>query len=133
WSESLVADSERLAFARLAFRDVYGHAVDGWDLCVDEQPAGQAAFASAGDRALIAAIRDVVSLAGGKLGAVRPGLAECLNRHRRALKEPEFCLASAEPGRISLVFRSRAGWQAVRSRRIDGPLAETLPTLLTQE
>jgi len=133
WSESLVADSERLAFARLAFRDVYGHAADGWDVCVDEQPAGQASFASAVDRALVAGIRDVVSLAGGRLGAVRPALAECLNHHRRALKEPEFCIATAEPGRISLAFRSRAGWQAVRSRRIDGPLAETLPTLLTQE
>jgi hypothetical protein len=133
WSDNLVADSERLAFARLAFRDVYGHAADAWDLCVDEQPAGQASFASAVDRALIAAIRDVVSPAGARLGAVRPALAECLNRHRRALKGPEFCLATAEPGRISLAFRSGGGWQAVRSRRIDGPLAETLPTLLTQE
>jgi hypothetical protein len=133
WSEGLVADSERLAFARLAFRDVYGHAADGWDVCVDEQPAGQASFASSVDRALVAGIRDLVSLAGGRLGAVRPALAECLNHHRRALKEPEFCLATAEPGRISLAFRSRAGWQAVRSRRIDGPLAEMLPTLLTQE
>jgi hypothetical protein len=133
WSESLVADSERLAFARLAFRDVYGHAADGWDVCIDEQPAGQASFASAVDRVLVAGIRDLVSLAGGVLGAVRPALAECINHHRRALKEPEFCLATAEPGRISLAFRSRAGWQAVRSRRVDGPLAETLPTLLTQE
>jgi hypothetical protein len=29
WSESLVANSERLAFARLAFRDVYGQVADG--------------------------------------------------------------------------------------------------------
>jgi hypothetical protein len=31
-----------------------------------------------------------------------------------------------------LAFRLRGGWQAVRSRRIEGPLAETLPTLLKQ-
>lgn len=133
WSESLVADSERLAFARLAFRDVYGQLADAWDLCLDEQPAGKASFASAVDRALVGGLRDLVSLAGGKLDAVRPALAECLNRHRRALKEPEFCIATAEPGRVSLAFRSRAGWQAVRSRRIEGPLAETLPALLKQE
>ena len=133
WSESLIADSERLAFARLAFRDVFGHAADAWDVCVDEQPAGQASFAAAVDRALVAEVRDLVSLAGGGLGAVRPALSECFNGHRRAFKEPEFCLATAEAGRISLAFRSHVGWQAVRSRRIDGPLAESLPTLLKQE
>jgi hypothetical protein len=85
------------------------------------------------DRALVTGLRDLVALAGGKLDAVRPALAECLNRHRRALTEPEFCIATAEPGRVSLAFRSRAGWQAVRSRRIEGALAETLPALLKQE
>jgi len=38
WSENLVADSERLGFARLGFRNVYAHVSDGWDVCVDEQP-----------------------------------------------------------------------------------------------
>ncbi|HYL18762.1 MAG TPA: hypothetical protein VEV20_08770 [Burkholderiales bacterium] len=133
WSENLVADSERLGFARLGFRNVYGPLSDGWDVCVDEQPAGQASFASAVDRPLIAGLRDVMSLAGGRLDTVRPALADCLNRHSRVLKEPEFCLAMSEPGRISLAFRSRAGWQAVRSRRIEGSVDEILPTLLKQE
>ena len=133
WSESLVADSERLGFARLGFRNVYGLLSDGWDVCVDEQPAGQASFASAVDRPLIGGLKDVVSLAGGRLETVKPALADCLNRHSRVLKEPEFCLAMSEPGRISLAFRSRAGWQAVRSRRIEGSVDEMLPTLLKQE
>ena len=133
WSESLVADSERLGFARLGFRNVYGLLSDGWDVCVDEQPAGQASFASAVDRPLIGGLKDVVSLAGGRLETVKPALADCLNRHSRVLKEREFCLAMSEPGRISLAFRSRAGWQAVRSRRIEGSVDEMLPTLLKQE
>jgi len=133
WSENLVADSERLGFARLGFRNVYAHVSDGWDVCVDEQPAGQSSFAAAVDRPLIAALREVVSLAGGRLLAVKPALADCLNRHSRVLKEPEFCLAMSEPGRISLAFRSGAGWQAVRSRRIEGSVDEMLATLLKQE
>jgi hypothetical protein len=133
WSESLVGDSERLAFARLSLRQMYGHVADSWDVCVDEQPAGEASFACAVDRALMTGLRDVMSRAGARLEAVRPALADCLNRHLRGLKENVFCLATAEPGRISLAFRSRSGWQAVRSRRLDGPLPETLPTLLKQE
>lgn len=133
WSAKLVGDSERLGFARLCFRDVYGHVSDGWDLCLDQQPAGQGSFACAVDRALASSLRDVVARAGARLESLTPALADCINQHRPALKEPEFCLAAAEPGRISLAFRVRAGWQAVRSRRLDGPLPEMLPTLLKQE
>lgn len=133
WSGKLVGDSERLGFARLRFRDVYGHVSDGWDLCLDEQPAGQGSFACAVDRALASSLRDVAVRARMRLESLTPALADCMNRHRSALKAPEFCLAAAEPGRISLAFRSRAGWQAVRSRRVDGPVPEMLPALLRQE
>jgi hypothetical protein len=85
------------------------------------------------DRALVSSLREVVTRAGGQLSALTPALADCINRRRKALKAPEFCFAVAEPGRISLAFRSRAGWEAVRSRRIDGPLPDMLPTLLKQE
>ena len=133
WSKELVGDSERLGFARMAFRDLYGHLADGWDLCMDEQPAGQASFACAVDRALASSLRELVARAGGQLAALTPSLADCINRHRSAFNTGEFCFAAAEPGRVSLAVRSHAGWQAVRSRRVDGPLAETLPTLLKQE
>jgi hypothetical protein len=133
WSEGLVGDGERLGFARLAFRDLYGHLADTWDACLDEQPAGQASFACAVDRALASSLRELVARAGGELTALIPSLADCINRHRSALNAPEFCLAAAEPGRVSLAFRSRGGWQAARNRRVDGPLPEALPTLLKQE
>jgi hypothetical protein len=131
WSENLVRDAERLAFARLAFRDVYGSLVDQWEICLDDQPAGQPALACAIDRALLAAIR--VAVAGARLEAVTPALADCVNRHRRALKGHKLCLANVEPGRVTFAFHDRAGWRAVRSRRMEGPLPESLPTLLKQE
>ena len=133
WSEGLVGDSERLAFAHLAFRDLHGQLADAWSLCLDEQPAGQASLACAVDQALASALHEVVARAGGRVVSLTPALADCINRHRSALKVPEFCFVAAEPGRISLAFHSRNGWQAVRSRRIDGLLPETLPTLLKQE
>jgi hypothetical protein len=121
WSENLVRDAERLAFARLAFRDVYGNLVDHWEICLDDQPAGHPALACAIDRELLAAIRDVAIASGVRLQAVTPALSDCFNRHRRALKSREFCLANVEPGRVTFGFRVRAGWRAVRSRRMEGP------------
>ena len=133
WSESLVTDAERLAFARHAFREVYGQASEGWEVCLDEQPAGRRSFAAAVDRELLSRLRDVVSQARGQLVSVTPALADCINRHRRVLTEPEFCLATVEPGRITFAFRTSTGWTAVRGRRMDGALPEVLPTLLKQE
>ena len=133
WSESLVRDADRLAFARLACREVYGALVDGWEVCLDDPPAGQAAFASAIDRELLAAIQNAVAHVGANLEAVIPALADCINRHRRVLRKRDFCLANVEAGRLTFAFRGNAGWRAVRTRRADGPLPELLPTLLKQE
>jgi len=133
WSENLVRDAERLAFARLAFRDVYGAVVDSWEVCLDDQPAGQSMFGSAIDRELLAALGAAVASAGLRLDSIVPALADCINRHRRVLKNQGFCLASAEAGRVTFAFHGHAGWSAVRSRRMEGPLSELLPTLLKQE
>jgi hypothetical protein len=133
WSENLVRNAERLAFARLAFRDVYGALADRWEICLDDPAAGQAALACAMDPELLGAIRSAVTTIGARLDGVVPGLADCINRHRRALKRREFCLANVEAGRVTFAFRARAGWRAVRSRRMEGPLSELLPTLLKQE
>ncbi|MEO8630833.1 MAG: hypothetical protein ABI612_22460 [Betaproteobacteria bacterium] len=133
WSENIVRDSERLAFARLILRNVYGANADAWEVCLDEQPAGQSSFACAVDRALLAGLSAAVSAAGARLGEVTPVLADCINRHRRLLKDRQFCLAHAEPGRVTLAFRSHLGWQSVRGRRFDGSLTDTLPSVLKQE
>jgi hypothetical protein len=133
WSRGLVSDSERLSFARLAFKDLYGTSADSWDVCLDEQPAGQASFAAAVDRALVSSVRDAVTLADGQLASLVPNLMDRINRHRSILKARQFCFAAAEPGRASLAFHSNGAWQAVRSRRIDAPLGQALPVLLKQE
>jgi hypothetical protein len=64
---------------------------------------------------------------------VTPGLSARINRHRAAFREAEFCLASLEPGRLTLAFHAAAGWLSVRSRRMEGSLAEELPAALKQE
>ena len=133
WSDKLVADNERLAFARLTLHEVYGAMAEGWELCMDDQPVGQPSFACAVDRGLVHALRERCKQRGLRLATLVPALAARVNRHRHALRAAAFCLASVEPGRLTLAFRSPAGWTAVRSRRSDAPLAEALPAALKQE
>jgi len=133
WNAGLVGDAERLAFARLAFREIYGSLADTWDLCLAEQPAGEASLAGAIDRALLQALRDTVRGEGARLRSVSPSLSGRINRHRAALKGADFCLASVEPGRLTLAFHADVGWLSVRSRRLDSSAAEELPAMLKQE
>jgi hypothetical protein len=133
WNESLVADAERLAFARLALREIYGSMAEGWAVALDQQPARQASFACAIDRDLLQALRELTVARGLRLTAVSAALAERINRHRAALRDQVFCLASLEPGRLTLAFRNESGWLAVRTRRVNGNPLEALSGVLRQE
>jgi hypothetical protein len=133
WNQSLVADAERLAFARMALREIYGNLAEDWSVALDQQPAGQASFACAMDRDLLQALRELIAMRGLRLRSVSAALSERINRHRAALRDQVFCLASLEPGRLTLAFRNEAGWLAVRTRRVNGNPLEALSGVLRQE
>lgn len=133
WNAGLVADAERLAFARLTLSEIYGSMAESWVVTLDQQPGGQPSFACAMDRELLQGLRASADLHGLRLRAVSTALAERINRHRAALREPVFCLASLEPGRLTLAFRNDSGWLAVRTRRVNGNPLEALSGLLRQE
>jgi hypothetical protein len=133
WNENLVDDAERLAFARLALQETFGSISGDWSVALDQQPAGQNSFACAMDRALLQALRDTVSRRRMRLRSVRTVLADRINRHRRGMKEQVFCLASLEPGRLTLAFHGEDGWIAVRARRVNGSLEDSLASVLRQE
>jgi hypothetical protein len=133
WNENLVDEAERLAFARLALQETFGSISADWSLALDQQPAGQGSFVCAMDRELLQALRDTVGRRRMRLKSVRAALADRVNRHRRELKEQVFCLASLEPARVTLAFHGEDGWIAVRARRTNGGLEDSLGSVLRQE
>jgi hypothetical protein len=133
WNENLVDDAERLAFARLALQETFGTISGDWSVALDQQPAGRNSFACAMDRELLQALRDTVSRRRMRLRSVHAALADRINRHRRRMKEQVFCLASLEPGRLTLAFHGEDGWIAVRARRVNGALEDSLASVLRQE
>lgn len=133
WNENLVADNERLAFARITFGEIYGGMAGDWAVALDQQPAGQPSLAGAIDRTLQLALAQLAARRGVRLRALRGTLAERINRHRRALLPASFCLASLEPGRVTLAFRKESSWFAVRTRRMEASAPETFGSVLKQE
>jgi hypothetical protein len=49
------------------------------------------------------------------------------------MTQPTLCVASIEPGRLTLAFRHAGAWRAVRSRRVQGSPADGLAGALMQE
>jgi hypothetical protein len=133
WSADLVADSERVAFARIAFGEVFGSAADTWNVTIDEQPAGAPSFACAADRALTQSLQDLAKALRLRLASLVPALSDRINRHRRSLSARTFCVASTEPGRLTLAFRHERTWAGVRSRRVEGSPIDGLAGALVQE
>lgn len=133
WNADLVADSERMAFARIAFAEVFGPAADTWNVTLDEQPAGCPSFACAIDRGLTTMLQDLAKALHLRLTALTPALSDRINRHRRALAVGTFCVASIEPGRLTFAFRHQGAWAGVRSRRVEGSAVDGLAGALVQE
>jgi hypothetical protein len=133
WSKDLVRDAERLALAKLTFSQIYGSMADDWVITIGEQKVGRASLACAIDRGLLQAVQAVARQRGVRMRSLRTALVERLNRHRRLLREDEFCFASIETQRLTLAFHGKAGWLAVRSRRVAAVIAEQLADVLKQE
>jgi hypothetical protein len=133
WSSELVADSERVAFAQLSMREVFGPSAESWALCLADQPAGQPFFCAAIDASLLSSLRDLAAKHRLRLGAVVPMLSQRVQRHRRSLRERAFCFASLEPGRMTLAFHGAHGWDAVRGRRAANGVIDELAGALRQE
>jgi hypothetical protein len=133
WSAELVGDAERIALARVTFSEVYGPLADTWQVIMDEQPAGCPSLGCAIDRGLLQMLQDLAKAVGMRLTSIAPALADRINRHRRALAEATFCVASSEPGRLTLAFRHAGAWAALRSRRVDGAPTDGLAGALMQE
>ena len=133
WSADLVTDAEREALARVTFGEVFGPMADTWSIILDEQPAGCPSFGCAVDRGLLQMLQDLGKALRLRLASVAPALADRVNRHRRALRDATFCVASVEPGRLTLAFRHAGAWSAVRSRRVDGAPTDGLAGALMQE
>jgi len=133
WSADLVRESERLAFARLSFSQMYGQASDAWDIAIDESLSAQPAIAAALDRALVRALREVCAARHMRLVSMVPAFVRDVDRHRSALRGEDFWLVRVEIGRLTLALRQRGAWSAIRSRRLDGTAAEALANALRQE
>ena len=119
WQDGLQNLREELGFARFAFTQTYGSAVDQWHIALSDEAPGQPRIAAAIDAALLEKLGEEVKKAGGELVSVSTSLVSAVDYWRSSFDshQPTWFL-SYESGLLTLLLRDRKGWRWVRSRRV---------------
>lgn len=133
WNDQLTNLQEEAAFARHCFREVYGDAAQSWEVRVSPAAVGQPRIASAVDRELLSAVRELFTGSALRLWSIQPHLMAAYNRSRRKLHGGACLFLLAEERFYTCMALVRGSCRAVRSGMFDGPLSQHLPVILDRE
>jgi len=133
WSDTLSNAAEEQAYARHCFRQLYGTDVEQWEVRLSPGRTGLPQLASAVDKRLLAALRDVFERNGVVLNSIQPRLMAAYNNRYSALKNSSAWLALVEPGCLCLALLQHGCWLKVRTMRIGSDWRNALLLLLERE
>lgn len=123
---------EVAAYAALRFKETYGSLAEDWNFMHSPQPPGESIPVCATDSALLEALHQMCKDAGAKLVCVTPYFSAAFDHWNPSIKGSLRWFGVVEPDCISLALLSNKGFVSLRSQRLDAPLQDALPGLLTQ-
>lgn len=121
WQAEIDTPAEHEAYARHAFREVYGEIARHWRVRSAGQAPGVAVPACAIDDELAAALRVLAADHGCRLGSLRPLFAAAAERWRSKLPRGIAWFAVLEPGRLILGLLRDRRWQALHCDSVAAP------------
>jgi hypothetical protein len=140
WSEQLLRPATAQAFLQLQLMALYGEAVQHWQISSDDAPYGQPRLVCGTERALLQALRDVVSQTGHRCHRIEPVLGNLLRTLSPALAPVRTtawqaappatlqALAIIESGRLTIATLETGRVTTVQSQ----PVSEAWRTELPQ-
>jgi hypothetical protein len=132
WRAELTQSSELASYAKLRFREIFGHAADGWQVLRSPQPPGQTVPACAIDAALLQALGSACEGAGARLATVTPYFASAFDRWRKTLGGQPAWFGLIESDCLTLGLVQGGNWLGLRTQRLDEDWRELLPSLMVQ-
>lgn len=132
WSWDIDSPSEQQTLARHCLEEIYGEAVDGWQVRISPEAGGCMRLAAAIPEALLDGVRAQCTARGARLVSLQPYQMAAFNRFRRQLGQGDFLFILVEPGRCMLLLAQAGAWARVRSLGVDDA-PESLALLLGRE
>lgn len=130
WQEKVSGAEEQLALARHSFSEVYGDAVDEWDLLWSEGHPPAPSLACAVDRRLLAGLRETCAANRLPLTSIQPYFAVAFNRWRRELDGERDWFLLAEEGRLCLAWFQGGDWAGLHCQQVSAGWGRELPQIL---
>lgn len=133
WSAELSGAAEEMAVAHHSFRNAYGEVAEQWEYRISPGNAGAPLLASAVERGLPEALRQVFDGSGVALVSIQPHLMAAYNASRQHLGGSCTWFAVAESGNLCLALLRHHNWASLRSMRLSESWQSELPQLLERE
>ncbi len=133
WSDLLTDQQEELLFAEHTFRQMYGNEAANWEFRVSQNDAGKSQVASAVDKKLLNALRELADKHSISLDSVQPLLMLAYNQSRAQLDRTDAWLVVVEQNYLCLSLLKDGQWVWVRTLRSSDNWAQDLPEQLDRE
>jgi hypothetical protein len=133
WNENLSDEVEEMAYAKHSFSQLYGSAVESWEIRLDQAYPGSPQLACAMDGQLLQALRDIFSRENIKLQSLQPQLMTAFNNCKEQFKDKTAWFALYEQNSLCLGLVQQGNWRTVRMLKVGEDWLDKLPELLDRE
>lgn len=136
WADGLMQREERVAYARLALRKLYGSSLDQWDVRLSEGAFGDPWLVAGIERDLIADLDACAAALSWRMVSLQPALMTVANGFPHHIGEGAVRLVLVERERVVLARLDHGAWRDVRTRKpavIGADGISHLENLLAQE
>ena len=129
-SEALDSDAERLQHARFVLAQLYGDAMEDWDVALSDVGGAGNYVAAAMPRALVEGIR-ALRKGSARIAAIQPQLIAAFNAWAWRMPATGGWFVTIEQGSLSAAHFTARGWDRVHSVRIGREWSAELRRLRT--
>ena len=124
---------EKLAYVAAAYQDVYGKAVNNWEITLQDAPANEATLAAAVDKELLAELNRIALKHQLILNSVQPYLMRAFNALAGQIDRASGYLVIVESKRLLLINLQDGKYQHLRAYAISGNWQLELKNLILRE
>ena len=125
--------TEKLGYVAAAYQDVYGKAVNNWEITLQDAPANEATLAAAIDKELLAALNRIALKHQLILNSVQPYLMRAFNALSGQIDHASGYLVIVESKRLLLINLQDGKYQHLRAYAISGNWQFELKNLILRE